>query len=652
MAQSVHLRKYGVQTTIDFEVYEIDGVDLRVDWVPAAADCEVMKDEGASTQCTNTATDEGSTYSIVLTATEMQAARLVLKIVDAATKAFLDKVVIIETYGNASAMHAFDLDTADQVVASVTGAVGSVTGAVGSVTGSVGSVTGAVGSVTGAVGSLTGHTNQTADHTAGIADIPTVAEFNARTLVAASYFDPAADTVATVTTLTNKTGFSLVSTGLDLVLVSSTFVAALIAGVWDRVLSGATHNIATSAGRRLRQIQDFGIYDMGSAWVDTVGGTSTGTTDGEDATVANRSTVFANAQTVAASVGLDAIHIQNGNSITLAATINGFNLWSGPPNQHGQWTLALGTQDIGTSAFSGATISGVGTGTTPHFDHCDFNATTVPPCTIESSSITGTLTLGSAGALRINNSWSGVAGAGSPVVDMGSGIGASTLEVTNWRRGFTLNNLAAGDVVTLDGVFGTITLNGADATVEIRGSYKALVNNLTGSPTVNIAGAFLAADVAAILVDTGTTLPATLSTIETDTTTDIPALIATAQADLDIITGADGVNLLSATQASIDAIEVDTGTTLDTKINTIDTLIDQLIVEIDTATGEPAQGAPGVSVKRGEKIDWLYKFLRNKAETIAGTISVYDDAGTTVDHKITHSDDGTTYTKGEVVTGP
>lgn len=112
MSQSVHLRKYGVQTTIDFEVYEVDGVDLRTDWTPASSDCEVMKDEGASTECSNTVVDEGSTYSIVLSATEMQAARLVVKVVDAATKVFLDKIIIIETYGNASAMHAFDLGTA------------------------------------------------------------------------------------------------------------------------------------------------------------------------------------------------------------------------------------------------------------------------------------------------------------------------------------------------------------------------------------------------------------------------------------------------------------------------------------------------------------------------------------------------------------
>ncbi|MCP5018925.1 MAG: hypothetical protein GY938_27155 [Ketobacter sp.] len=49
------------------------------------------------------------------------------------------------------------------------------------------------------VNSLAGHTAQTADHTAGIADVPTVAEFNARTQPTADYFDPAADTVANVT---------------------------------------------------------------------------------------------------------------------------------------------------------------------------------------------------------------------------------------------------------------------------------------------------------------------------------------------------------------------------------------------------------------------------------------------------------------------
>ena len=77
------------------------------------------------------------------------------------------------------------------------------------------------------------------------------------------------------------------------------------------------------------------------------------------------------------------------------------------------------------------------------------------------------------------------------------------------------------------------------------------------------------ADTAAILTDTGTTLDTIVDSILVDTGTTIPALIATAQADLDTITGADGVNLLSATQASIDAIETDTSTTLQAELDGI-----------------------------------------------------------------------------------
>jgi hypothetical protein len=74
MPQGPFLRKYGVQTTIPFDLYEVDGVDLRVDAVHAAGDTKIMKDEGAEANTTNGFTDEGQGYSIVLTATEMEAA--------------------------------------------------------------------------------------------------------------------------------------------------------------------------------------------------------------------------------------------------------------------------------------------------------------------------------------------------------------------------------------------------------------------------------------------------------------------------------------------------------------------------------------------------------------------------------------------------
>jgi len=84
----------------------------------------------------------------------------------------------------------------------------------------------------------------------------------------------------------------------------------------------------------------------------------------------------------------------------------------------------------------------------------------------------------------------------------------------------------------------------------------------------------------------------------------------------------------------------------------IDTVVDSILALLDDARGEPGQGAPPVNPDMATKVDWLYKMMRNKIETTSTTISVYDDAGSTVDHKSTISDDGTTFTRGEFATGP
>ncbi len=147
---------------------------------------------------------------------------------------------------------------------------------------SAGAITTSGGAVS-TVTTLTGHTAQTGDNfarlgapagasvSADIADVPTVSEFNARTLVAASYFDPATDTVALVTDVTTKTGYDLSATGLDLVSDTSTGAVAIAKAIWDTLLTGATFNIATSAGRRLRAIAGDVIRE------DTAQGPGTGT---------------------------------------------------------------------------------------------------------------------------------------------------------------------------------------------------------------------------------------------------------------------------------------------------------------------------------------------------------------------------------------
>jgi len=78
-------------------------------------------------------------------------------------------------------------------------------------------------------------------------------------------------------------------------------------------------------------------------------------------------------------------------------------------------------------------------------------------------------------------------------------------------------------------------------------------------------------------------------------------------------------------------------------------VVDALAVD---TYAEPGQETPGATITLAAKIGYLYKFLRNRVTSTATTISVYNDDATTVAHKSTHSDDATTYDRGEFTTGP
>lgn len=67
---------------------------------------------------------------------------------------------------------------------------------------------------------------------------------------------------------------------------------------------------------------------------------------------------------------------------------------------------------------------------------------------------------------------------------------------------------------------------------------------------------------------------------------------------------------------------------------------------------EPGQEAPAATAPLSTKIGYLYKLSRNKVTQDATTLKIYADDGSTVDQKSTVSDDGTTYTRDELATGP
>lgn len=127
------LRKYGVQTDFYFPLIKRDVADFAVsaDYTHSAGDVKVSKDGGAAATATNAPSaitmGNGGMWKLTLTATEMQAAKIAITIIDAATKVIEDQMILVSTYGNASGEHAFDLDTATQDVNVASVATGAIT---------------------------------------------------------------------------------------------------------------------------------------------------------------------------------------------------------------------------------------------------------------------------------------------------------------------------------------------------------------------------------------------------------------------------------------------------------------------------------------------------------------------------------------------
>lgn len=111
--------KYGQQVTVFFELYDSNSPWRAYGTAPASDDVYIRKDGGAAARATNSVTDLGRYMSLVLTATEMQAAVVTVDVNDETSpKAYGDELIVIPTHGHASALNAVDLD--DSVRAGLT----------------------------------------------------------------------------------------------------------------------------------------------------------------------------------------------------------------------------------------------------------------------------------------------------------------------------------------------------------------------------------------------------------------------------------------------------------------------------------------------------------------------------------------------------
>jgi len=230
-------------------------------------------------------------------------------------------------------------------------------------------------------------------------------------------------------------------------------------------------------------------YENGRVWINT-SISNTGTIPGVDGVATNPVSTLAAAKTLSGTTQLTDFHMINGSSITFTANSDNESYFGD------NWALDLGGQSCVDIQIVGAEVTGTGTAASGemHFDGCDLTDVTGQLMHGDFCGFIGTTTHTLAGDYNYHNCYSKVAGAGAPTFTKTAGQ-TITLQYRNWAGGITLSGLEAGDVVTVGGTLGTVTLNGADASVEIRGTYKNIVNNLTGSPTVNSDGALQVDDI-------------------------------------------------------------------------------------------------------------------------------------------------------------
>lgn len=216
----------------------------------------------------------------------------------------------------------------------------------------------------------------------------------------------------------------------------------------DEVLTGGTHNVTNSLGRRIRQLQEAGGYTGGFVYVDTVNGTA-GTTDFENGVDTREVDNLPDANTLAGSIGLSRFSIAPGSSIAFVG---------GQTNQifiGRDWTLALGVQDITGIFVVGSEVTGIATATgTYRFEECDLGAVTLDnDGHFERCSLGGTFTIGQAGTFTFHNCFT--ESAASITIDFAA-LGATAVHLFQFDGEINFTNMAAGDSVHITGA-GTIT---------------------------------------------------------------------------------------------------------------------------------------------------------------------------------------------------
>jgi len=385
-------------------------------------------------------------------------------------------------------------------------------------------------------------------------------------------------------------------------------------------LGSATLTINKAVAYSVSTVRSVG-YALGRVWLDTVNGTA-GTVSFVNGTADNKVLSLTDATTIAGNVGLSSFDVAPGSTVTLLATYSNAIAYI-----YGA-ILNLNNQDISNTITYGGQISGITTGTGPvHFIGSEIGTSTFPPAHFENCSFTSTFIIGSAGIYNFSKCYSESL---IFIIDFAA-IGATTVFMSQFSGRVELQNMAAGDVVRIQGN-GELIINAncAAGTVKYSGDFELTDNGsatvTTDDNTTNLALAL--EDTNELQTDWANAgrldaiLDSRMAEASINTTAgaiDNVTLNATTTTNTDM-RGTDSANTTAPDNTSIAAILVDTGTTLPAQITALN----------DPTAAAVAAAVASFDMGNGRTIEEALAFLRNKWTLIGTTITVYDTDDTTI----------------------
>ena len=222
-------------------------------------------------------------------------------------------------------------------------------------------------------------------------------------------------------------------------------------------------------------------YQDGAVWIGP--SANTNTVSYVDGITTNPVSTLAAAKTIADALGLRRFFTTRTGTTQLAADMVGYgfggDFWS--------LTTTGGSRDVSASRFENANVIGgtfASTSASSQWRTCVFDTgVSVAESNMNTCGFKGTITLNAAGDYNFVDCASLIAGASAPVFAVPAGT--VNLSFRRWSGGIRITGITATTTISIDMVSGgTVTLEGAEGSVNVRGMATSVDDQRTGSPTL------------------------------------------------------------------------------------------------------------------------------------------------------------------------